>query len=135
MSRGSVTLWMAGLALVVLTVGGLAVDLWRLVTVRSSLAAAADSAALAAASQIDEVAWREEGILRLDPERAMSRAAQVIAAQPGRPLLGPDWFTVDADGTVVVRLRAEVPTTLLRLAGLNAVEVQAAARAAPLLIP
>jgi hypothetical protein len=52
--RGTITLWMLGCCLMLFAVGGISVDLWRSFSVRRSLAAAADAAALSGASAIDE---------------------------------------------------------------------------------
>ena len=43
--RGSVTFWMLGLAIALLTVGVLSVDLWALIGERRELTAVADAAA------------------------------------------------------------------------------------------
>lgn len=133
---GSVTLWLAGLTLLVFTAGGISVDLWRLATVRRELAIAADAAAVAAASEIDEAPWRTAGRLVVDPQRAETRARLVLDAQPGVDwlLLGPAWFEVADDGTVTVRLRARVRLTLLSVAHPDGVMVEAAARASPRLL-
>ncbi|MGB7859491.1 MAG: pilus assembly protein TadG-related protein, partial [Acidimicrobiia bacterium] len=55
--RGSTTIWMLGLSLLLLLFGGLALDFWRGLAMQRELASVADSAALAAASGIDEVLY------------------------------------------------------------------------------
>lgn len=79
--RGSVTIWVLGLSVLLLLFGGLALDFWRALAVQRELAAVADSAVVAAASGIDEVAYRESGIVVLDPVRAADFANQSIASQ------------------------------------------------------
>jgi Flp pilus assembly protein TadG len=69
--RGSVTFWMLGLSILLLLFGGLAIDLWRGLAVQRELAAIADSAAVAAASGIDEEHYRITGELLLDRSRAI----------------------------------------------------------------
>lgn len=79
--RGSVTFWMLGLSLLIVVFGGLALDFWRALAVQRELAAVADSAALAAASGIDEETYRSSGELILDRDRAESLAATAVAWQ------------------------------------------------------
>ena len=71
--RGSITLWMLGMVMVVFTVGGLAIDLWRGLAAHRQVAGIVDSAAVAVGSAIDEDAWRAQGILVLDPDRVRRR--------------------------------------------------------------
>ncbi len=59
--RGSVTIWMLGLSVLLLLFGGLALDFWRGLALQRELAAVADSAAIAAASGIDEEYYRATG--------------------------------------------------------------------------
>jgi hypothetical protein len=66
--RGTVTLWVLGLCVCVLFLGGLSLDLWRAVGERRALSAMADAAAAAGANGIDEAALRA-GRVELDPVR------------------------------------------------------------------
>jgi Flp pilus assembly protein TadG len=70
---GTVTLWVLGLCISVLFLGGLGVDLWRAVADRRELSSMADTAATAAANGVDVEALRA-GTLRLDPARARAIA-------------------------------------------------------------
>ncbi len=79
--RGSVTMWMLGLSLLLLLFGGLAIDLWRGLAVQRELAAIADSAAVAAASGIDEEHYRVTGELVLDGSRAMALGVASVDSQ------------------------------------------------------
>ncbi len=83
--RGSVTMWMLGLSLLLLLLGGLAVDFWRALALQRALAAAADSAAVAAASGIDEEVYRLTGEVMLDPDRATQLATSSIQGQDVDP--------------------------------------------------
>ncbi len=65
--RGTVTLWVLGLCLMMLFVGGIALDLWRAFSERRALAGVVDAAAVAGASGIDTDAFRSTGEVRLDP--------------------------------------------------------------------
>lgn len=68
--RGSVTIWMLGLSLLLLLFGGLVIDFWRALALQQELAAIADSASVAAASGIDEGHYRMTGEVVIDPARA-----------------------------------------------------------------
>ena len=52
--RGTITLWLLGLCVMLFALGGISVDLWRSFSTRRALASGADAAALAGASAIDE---------------------------------------------------------------------------------
>jgi hypothetical protein len=104
---GSVTLWMLGLCVMVLFVGGLSLDLWRGFAERRALAAMADAAAVAGAGAVDEVALRTSGIVRLNPDRAAVLARRSLAGQPGAAAIqgasvraGPRLVAVDVFGVV-----------------------------------
>jgi hypothetical protein len=79
--RGSVTLWMLGLSLLLLLFGGLVIDLWRALALQRELAAIADSASVAAASGIDEEHYRSTGEVLIDPGRAVGLGSAYAAAQ------------------------------------------------------
>ena len=79
--RGSVTIWMLGLSLLLLLFGGLALDFWRGLALQRELAAVADSAAIAAASGIDEEHYRATGEVVLDPTRSRLLALTSVAGQ------------------------------------------------------
>lgn len=78
---GTVTLFLLGLCLMMLALGGVSLDLWRSFSARRALAAAADAAALAGASAIDEDRYRATGALALVPDRAAERARASLAGQ------------------------------------------------------
>lgn len=122
--RGSVTFWMLGLALAMLSLGVLSVDLWALIGERRELTAVADAAASAAAGAIDEHRWRTAGVLSLDPDRARDRAAAMLA----RVDLADADITVGVV-TVEVSITRTVETALLGLAGADVVTVGAASQA------
>lgn len=72
--RGSVTIWLLGLCVCLLFLGGLSVDLWRVMNVRRELVSLADSAAVQGATAIDEGAFRLRRRVDLDPDRAEQAA-------------------------------------------------------------
>jgi hypothetical protein len=112
--RGSITLWLIGLCLMLLALGGLAVDLGRGFSERRALHAAADSAALAGAGAIDEEEYRATGQVLLVPAVAEQLARADLARQSDvRSLRDVD---VRADRRhVEVEVRGEVELSLLRL--------------------
>jgi hypothetical protein len=107
--RGTATLWVLGLCVAVMFLGGLALDLWRGVSVRRELSATADAAATAGANGLDPVALRE-GETRLDVSSAEGLALDVVRRDPR------SFSAVDVDvagGRVVVELEDELPLSLL----------------------
>jgi hypothetical protein len=114
--RGSITVWLLGLAVLLLFAGGLSLDLWRAVGARQLLANAADAAAIAGATGIDDARFRATGELVLDPDLAGRRARDSLAHQGGVPIAGPPAIEVQASPPVVaVVLTGRARLTLLRV--------------------
>ncbi len=110
---GTVTLWMLGLCVAVLFLGGIALDLWRAFSERRALVGAVDGAAVAAASALDEAAFRADGSVRLDPDRASAVACRYLRTHVDPPLAcGGIQVASDA---VEVTASQEVALTLLRV--------------------
>ena len=116
--RGSVVLFLLGLGVALLLLGGIALDLWRLVGERRELAALADAAALAATSGIDIGEFRQTGVIRLDSssvdlliEAVLIEHEAEFVAELHRPIV-----TYGVDGCdVVVRLEKRFDFALLAL--------------------
>lgn len=106
--EGSITIWMLGLAVSVLFLGGIAVDLWRVAAERRELAGVVDGAAIGAASAIDEAAFRTSGEVRLDVGDARRVACDYLRAHGGLPCSGiaatHQGVRVEADRTVELTL-------------------------------
>ncbi len=101
---GTITLWLLGLCLLLFALGGISVDLWRGFSARRSLSTAADAAALAGASAIDEDTYRRTGAVQLDPALAESRARTHVAQQLDAGALDDVDVLADRDAvTVIVR--------------------------------
>jgi Flp pilus assembly protein TadG len=112
--RGQVTVWMLGLAVMLLFLGGLSLDLWRAFTERQTLANAVEAAAIAGGSGIDEARFRTTGTLALAPQRAEQLAVGNLRSQPVFPRL--DAAQVNAtDAQVEVVATTTVQFTLLRV--------------------
>ena len=128
--RGTVTLWILGLCLMVFALGGISVDLWRGFSARRALASSADAAALAGASAIDEDSYRETGILVLVPEIAEARARGSLRRQLDTAAMRGVEVRSSRE-SVTVTVRGEVRFTLLRLLGGDAFDVRVDATATP----
>lgn len=115
--RGSVTLWLLGLGVCLLLVGGIGLDMWSVVVMRSRLVGVAEAIATGAASGISEVRWRETGQIRLDPVRARQLGTDLAARLPAADLLeGPVQIVVDSElRSVTVQVSGSVSLTLLTL--------------------
>lgn len=131
--RGSITLWMVGLVMVVFAIGGVAIDLWRGLAAHRQVAAVVDSAAIAAGSGIDEEWWRASGELRLDAVRVADQVAAVGAESDSSVELTvtviPDGSSASVAGATAVDL------TLLGLFTDGELEISARASAVPVLSP
>jgi Flp pilus assembly protein TadG len=128
--RGTMTLWVLGLCVIVMFLGGLSLDLWRVMTVRRSLVAMADAGATAGANGLDQGALRRDQIV-LDPVLARAEAGDALEAQSGWPAVDDADIAV-APGQVTVTLRARVPFTLLGIfVHGDPVDVQVSASAQP----
>lgn len=133
--RGSITLWMVGLVMVVFAVGGIALDLWRGLAAHRLVASTVDAAAVAAGSGIDEELWRRTGTLALDPAHVEYRVAAAIAAQEESPDLEYS-VTVAGDGSeATIQAATSVNLTLLALLVEGDLEMSASATARPTVAP
>lgn len=112
--RGSITLWVLGLTVMVLFLGGISLDLWRAFELREDLAAMADSAANAGASQLDGAAYRETGALQLDGSAAAAAADANLDAQQDSGRITNRAIT-STGPVLTVQLEGEVEFTLLRV--------------------
>ena len=127
---GTITLWMLGLCLMLLLLGGISLDLWRAFSERRSLAASADAAAVAGASALDEAAYRNSGAVRLVPADARRRARASLADQlDGRALR--DARVEATEDEVMITVGGSVNFSLLQIASPGdefAITVHATAR-------
>ena len=126
---------------IVLFLGGISLDLWRAFEVRQDLAAMADSAAAAGASQVDVEVFRSSGDVVLDMAAAEATARASIAAQQ-------DAFRVTVDPQITfndpamptqisVVLEGELNFTLLKILPLDddSIPVRATGAAAAFVVP
>ena len=114
---GFVTIWMLGLCVVLLFLGGISLDLWRAFSERQALATLADAAAVAGASGIDEELFRSTGRVELDDRpggRAETLATEHLGAQGDDRSLTGATVSVTRQA-IVVEARGRVGFTLLRV--------------------
>lgn len=132
--RGSVTIWVLGLSVLILLFGGLALDYWRALALQRELVAVADSAAVAAASSLDEETYRTTGELVLDPTRARELADAAVGWQ-GVEVVASEVQV--APESVTVTLTAAVDLGLLGVFVDESapLTVRASATAVPVLVP
>jgi hypothetical protein len=128
--RGQVTVLALGLCLVVLAVGGIAIDGTRAFMFRRTLQNAADSASLAAAGAVDEGEFYASGgrQVRLEGTEVEAAAERLLIDRgvPARAVLRV------AGEVVVLQLRGSVDATFLRLVGIDEIPVAVEARSAPI---
>ncbi len=132
--RGSVTIWVLGLSMLLLVFGGLALDYWRALALQRELAAVADSAAIAAASGIDEEHYRATGEVVLEPARARSMAEAAVAWQ-GIDVLGVEVDVVPTSVDVTLTGQVELGLLGVFVDQSEPLTVRASATASPLLVP
>ncbi|HSJ83369.1 MAG TPA: pilus assembly protein TadG-related protein [Acidimicrobiia bacterium] len=134
--RGSVTLWMLGLSLLLLLFGGLVIDFWRALALQRELASIADSASVAAASGIDEEHYRLTGDVVIDPDRASTLGTDYVVAQsPGLLDLAISTAIDGSSVTVLVVDELELGLMGVFVDQTEPLTVTAEATALPVLVP
>ncbi len=115
--RGSITTLGLGMTLLLFIVGGISIDLWRVVAARQDLSHRADAAATAGANAIDADEFRFSGDLVLDPAFAVAAAEEVLGGPSTWEFTGSGRVEArDPDGLLndmVVTLTREVDFALL----------------------
>ena len=128
--RGSLALFGVSMAVIFLTVGGLSIELWNVISQRRQLSAVADAAAAAGATAINEDAYRQDGSLLLIPQEAAKRALSTIESQP----IAASQVTTEVRPTpelIVVEIRGQVDMVILRLVGADPINIGVTSQAAP----
>jgi Flp pilus assembly protein TadG len=110
-----ISLWLLGLSVMLLMLGGVSIDLWHVFSERRALVGIADAAAYAGASGLDEAAFRDRGDVVLSPTAAKDNALAAITAQQHVVALDAAPEITVTSGAVTVTLQAAVELTLLRL--------------------
>jgi Flp pilus assembly protein TadG len=124
--RGSASVFVVGMIVVLFALAGLVADGGRALNARVEIMDDAEQAARSAANQIDDASLRGAGAARIDPVAARATAVQFLAGRG----YDPARMTVTAnDNTVSVEVQDTVPTSLLQLAFIDSFEVQGTATA------
>lgn len=120
--------------MLILLFGGLALDYWRALALQRELSAVADSAAIAAASGIDEDVYREHGDVLLDPDRVRQLARAAVEWQ-GLDVLANEVEVAAASVTVTLTAVLDLGLLGLLVDETEPLTVRASATAAPVLTP
>lgn len=129
--RGSLTLWMLGLCVALLFVGGLSLDLWRVFSERRALAGTVDAAAVAGASGVDVEQFRASGAVVLDPPLAEQLAAASVAGQADTRSLTATAISATPDAVTVTGTGIVEPTLLKVLVPADAFTIEVSAVVEP----
>ena len=103
--RGAVILWSLGLLLLLFFAGGVALDLWRVLSYHGTLTGIADKAAVAGAAEVDANALYANRLV-LVPSRAADTAEDFARTQP-------EWDVA----TMTVQVSADTSKVWVELAG------------------
>ena len=112
--QGAVILWSLGLLLLLFFAGGLALDLWRVLSHHGTLTGIADKAAVAGAAEIDVNALYGNH-LQLLPGEAVDTAEAFARAQPQWDLSSMTVAASADSSKVSVELTGTVELTLLQM--------------------
>ena len=130
--RGAATIFLIGMAIVLLVAAGLVIDGGLAINARMKVADDAEQAARAGADAIDLNALRNAGEVTIDPSLAHSNATDYLADLG----YGSGQYNVTVAGdSVDVTVRDRVGTSLLELVNISNFDVQANASASPLTGP
>ncbi len=120
-SEGFVTIWILGLCVILLFLGGISLDLWRAFSDRRVLAAIVDAAAVAGASDLDREHVRTQSqaghpVVRLDEHAARRRAEEYLAIHARKLRIQDASVTFSPDLTeITVTASAVSNLTLVRI--------------------
>ncbi|QHO90782.1 pilus assembly protein TadE [Actinomyces sp. 432] len=120
--RGSTSVFAVIVAAVLMALAGLCIDGGKVLNARATLTDTAEQAARAGAQEISSGSMRGATRFSLDAAAARTAAGRHLAASG----ISVDSFTVSTTGQdVVVSVEEEVPTTMLRIVGVDSVHVSA----------
>ena len=106
-------------AMMLLIIGGLSVDLWRVLAEHRDVAGLVDGAATAGVTGVDTEAIRDDpsAPIRLDPAEARVRACNYLEVHGDlvADCASPGIGVTIVDASITVRLERDVDLTLLRL--------------------
>ncbi|GLZ37875.1 pilus assembly protein TadG-related protein [Actinokineospora sp. NBRC 105648] len=123
--RGQVTVFVVVIATAVLMFGGLVLDGGLALSAKSRALGQAQEAARAGAQALDLTAYRADGRVRLVPDQARQLAFDYLNAAGASGTVAVD------DTTVTVTVTATESTQLLRLVGVDTIQVSSTGSAQP----
>lgn len=130
--HGTITLWVLGMCLMMLFIGGISFDLWRAFSERRAVAGMADAAAVAGASGVDADHFRATGEVRLAPELSEALAWDNLKRQANYPsLAGANVAATTSEVTVEAKERVHFTLLRIFLSGAEPFTVTATATAEP----
>ncbi|MDQ3986286.1 MAG: pilus assembly protein TadG-related protein [Actinomycetota bacterium] len=131
--EGQTTILVVGLALLVFSITGFAIDGTRAFLMRRTLQNAADGAALAGASELHLPTYYSSAgrIVELDPDEARTEALRLL----GHRALPAEAQITASRTRIHVVLSTEVDTTFLAGIGIGSLPVMVGSRAEPLPVP
>jgi Flp pilus assembly protein TadG len=130
--RAAATIFVIGMAVVLLVAAGLVIDGGLAINARMKVADDAEQAARAGADAIDLEALRNTGEVTVEPSLAQSAATDYLADLG----YGAGQYDVSVAGdSVDVAVRDRIDTALLELVNISNFDVQANASASPLTGP
>lgn len=122
--RGTATVFVLGMAVVLLATAGLVIDGGKALNARMKLADDVEQAARLGANQIDIDTLRGQGEVRIDPDAARAEAGSFLSG------LGYDGISVSVNGnSVSVGANDTVTTAMLQLIGVFRFDISAGATA------
>lgn len=122
---GQAIAWVAVMMPFFLSIVGLTIDGGVVLDYRRELQNAADSAARAGVMQIDQQAYRDSGEIVLDQAEARQVAGEYLVE---RNVVSAATITVD-QRRVLVQVSRDVPTSFLRIVGIQTVRISASSSA------
>lgn len=126
--RGSASIFVLGMSVVLMVCAGLVVDGGLAINARMRVADDAEQASRIAADSIDEPLLRSGGAIEIDPDLAAQRSADYLNGRG----YSAGQYSLDIDGeTVSVTVRDTTDTMILGLVGIDTYDVEAAASAIP----
>jgi len=127
--RGTATVFVVMLAVVLFAGAGLAIDGGRAINARDKATDMAEQAARAGADELDTAALRDHGTVVLDQAAARDRADNFVGVAGYVPTTTFGTGT-DTD-TVTVRVSMTYRTAILGIIGINSIDVSGFASARP----
>lgn len=127
--RGSATVFVLGLMIVLFGFAGLVIDGGDAMNERARMADVAEQAARAGAEQLDDDALRGSGVLSVDCDAARGAVADYMRSVSYSSANVRAFSCDGANQTVTVRTQYSVKTTILQVVGKDHFDVSASATA------